>query len=71
MNTEKIMARLANLHGISSRKRVSTSGIEICVPTMDGRYIVGLVPIDDESDDAFADSLARKVNQAVLKKWKR
>lgn len=64
MNIEKILTR-ARLAGFNCKVGMSDAGptVTIKVPTKD-LSICGLVPIDDESDDRFADYLIAEAEEA-------
>lgn len=67
MNTGNILQRIHNNSILRCRLGTSEAGltVRIKIPDESNRCIVGLVPIDDESDDRFADYLIAEAWKAV------
>ena len=67
MNVEKIINRITNA-GLLCMGGFSDGGptIKVKIPK-ENRTVVGLVPIDDKSDDRFADFLISEVRKYGLK----
>lgn len=67
MDVYKILKKIRNNSCLICRAGSNRTGptIEIKLPDESGKYIVGLVPIDNESDERFADYLMDEAWEAV------
>lgn len=70
MSARKIINYIAAKYRLGAEMRGTTAGMEVGIPLGGGEWMVGLVPIDDESNEAFADDLVRKWHKAKEERTK-